>query len=131
MLNETRRLKDMQTTIRRIAAVIGWCAVLAIAFATVAPIASRPHFPDAGPDVERFFGFLLLAGSLAVAYPRRRGLVLILAIGFAIGLEAAQLLEPTRHGRPHDAIVKMLGVMAGVALAVLMERLARRLHRAT
>ncbi len=79
----------MQTTIRRIAAVIGWCAVLAIAFATVAPIANRPHFPDAGPDVERFFGFLLLAGSLAAAYPSRHGLVLILAVGFAIGLEAA------------------------------------------
>ena len=104
--------------------------MLAIVFATIVPIGSRPHFPEAGPDVERFLAFLLLTGSLAVAHPRRRGLVLALAISFAIGLEAAQLLEPTRHGRPHDAVVKILGAVSGIALAILAERLARGLRQA-
>jgi hypothetical protein len=129
-MNEAQRLNDPDRTIRRIATVIGWSAVLIIAFVTMAPIGSRPHLPQAGPDIERFLAFVLLAGALSVAYPRRRGLVLALTIGLAIGLEAAQLLEPTRHGRPHDAIVKTLGAMAGAALATLMDRLARGLRRA-
>lgn len=120
----------METCLRRIATIIGWSAVLTIAFVTVAPIGSRPHFAEAGPDVERFLAFVLLAGALAVAYPKRCGLVLALTIGLAIILEAAQFLEPTRHGRPHDAIVKIAGAMVGAALAALTDKLARGLRRA-
>lgn len=122
---ETRHLNDIEMRVRQIATVIGWSAVLAIAFATVAPITYRPHLPETGPDIERFLAFVISAGALALAYPKRRGLVLVLTIGLAIGLEAAQLLEPTRHGRPHDIVVKVLGTLAGIALAILMERLAR------
>ena len=120
----------METNLRRIATVIGWSAVVAIAFVTLAPIDSRPHFPGYGPDIERFLAFLLLSGALSVAYPRRFALVIVLAIAFVIGLEAAQLFEPTRHGRPHDAIVKILGVMAGGALALLADKVARARRRA-
>lgn len=120
----------MAIYLRRIATVIGWSAALTIAFVTVAPIGSRPDFLAAGPDIERFLAFLLLAGALAVAYPKRRGLILVLTIGLAILLESAQFLEPTRHGRPHDAIVKIAGAMVGAALAVLTDRLARGLRRA-
>ncbi|HEY5794006.1 MAG TPA: hypothetical protein VIU82_03245 [Bosea sp. (in: a-proteobacteria)] len=123
-------MNDIETNLRRVATVIGWSAVLAIAFVTLAPVGSRPHLSGAGPDIERFLAFLLLSGTLSLAYPRRRGLVLALTIGLAIGLEAAQLLEPTRHGRPHDAIVKVLGVMVGASLAILTERFARSLRRA-
>lgn len=122
-------MNDIETTLRRIATVVGWSAVLAIAFVTLAPIGGRPHLSDAGPDIERFLAFLLLSGTLSLAYPKRRGLVLALAIGLAIGLEAAQLLEPTRHGRPHDAIVKVLGAMVGAAFALLTDRFARNLRR--
>jgi VanZ family protein len=120
----------METTLRRIATVIGWSSALAIAFVTLAPIGSRPHLSAAGPDIERFLAFLVLSGTLSLAHPRRRGLILALTIGLAIGLEAAQFLEPTRHGRPHDAVVKILGAMAGAALAVLTDKLARGLRRA-
>jgi len=122
-------LDGIDITLRRIATAIGWTAVLAIAFVTVAPIGHRPHLPGLGPDIERFCAFLLLAGSMAFAYPKRRGLVLALTIGLAIGLEAAQLLEPTRHGRPHDVVVKAAGAMAGCMLALLMDRIARGLRR--
>lgn len=123
-------MNDLETTLRRIATVIGWSAVLAIAYATLAPIGSRPHLSAAGPDIERFLAFLLLSATLSVAYPKRAGLVLALTIGLAVGLEAAQLLEPTRHGMPHDAVVKILGAMAGAALAGLTDKLARGLRRA-
>lgn len=123
-------MSDIETCLRRIARVIGWCAVLAITFVTVAPIESRPHLAEAGPDIERLLAFAFLAGALALAHPKRRGLVLILTIGLAIALEAAQFLQPTRHGRPHDAIVKMAGATVGAALAVLIDRLARRLRQA-
>ncbi len=123
-------MNDIETILRRIATFIGWGAVLAIAFATVVPIGYRPHLPETGPDIERFLAFVIPAGALALAYPKRRGLVLALTIGLTIGLEAAQLLEPTRHGRTHDVIVKVLGALAGTALAILTERLARGLRRA-
>lgn len=123
-------MNDIETNLRRVATVIGWSAVLAVVFVTLAPIGSRPHLSQAGPDIERFLAFLLLSGTLSLAYPRRRGLVLALAIGLSIGLEAAQLLEPTRHGRPHDAIVKVLGVIAGTSLAILADSIARSLRRA-
>lgn len=120
----------MNRTTRRIAIAIGWSAALVIAFATLAPVGSRPHLPDAGPDIERFIAFLVLAGALATAYPRRRCMILVLTVGLAIGLESAQLLEPTRHGRPHDAIIKCLGAIAGVGFAVVMDWLSRGLRRA-
>lgn len=123
-------MNDIETTLRRIATVIGWSAVLAIVFVTLAPIGSRPHFPGSDPDVERFLAFLLLSGALSLAYPRRFALIFALTIGLVIGLEAAQLLEPTRHGRSHDAIVKILGAMAGAALAVLTDKFARARRRA-
>ncbi|WP_181301040.1 VanZ family protein [Bosea sp. 124] len=122
-------MNDIENCIRRIASVFGWSAVLAIAFVTVAPVESRPHLAETGPDIERFLAFVLLAGALAVAYPKRRSLVLALAIGLAIALEAAQLMQPSRHGRPHDAIVKVAGAIVGTTLAILIERLARKLRR--
>lgn len=125
-MNEAQRLNDVNRTTRRIAIAIGWCAALIITFATLAPIGDRPHLPDAGPDLERFIAFLVLAGALATAYPRRRGMILVLAVGLAIGLESAQLIEPTRHGRPHDAVIKCLGALAGVAFAVVMDRILSR-----
>lgn len=128
--DETQRLSGIETTLRWIATVIGWSAVAAIAFVTLAPIESRPHFPGSDPDIERFLAFLLLSGALSLAYPRRFALVIVLAIGFVIGLEAAQFFEPTRHGRPHDAIVKVLGVMAGGALAFLTDKIVRARRRA-
>lgn len=128
--DEAQRLNDLKRNLRRIATVIGWSAALIIAFATLAPIGSRPHLPEAGPDIERFLAFVVLAGALAIAHPQRRGMVLVLTIGLAIGLETAQLLEPTRHGRPHDAVIKSLGAIVGIALAVGMGRLARGLRRA-
>ncbi|HEV7256162.1 MAG TPA: hypothetical protein VGN82_00145 [Bosea sp. (in: a-proteobacteria)] len=123
-------MNPLETTLRRIAAVLGWSAVLAIAFATLAPIGSRPHVSATGPDVERFLAFLLLSGTLSLAYPKRFGLILVLTIGLVIGLEAAQSLEPTRHGRPHDAVIKIFGAVAGVALGILADRFARSLLRA-
>ena len=129
-MDEAQRLNDLNRNPRRIATVIGWSAALIITFVTLAPIGSRPHLLDAGPDIERFIAFLVLAGALTIAYPQRRGMVLVLTIGLVIGLEMAQLLEPTRHGRPHDAVVKGLGAIAGIALAVGMARLSRGLRRA-
>lgn len=129
-MNEARRLNHLNKTTRRIAIAIGWSSALVITFATLAPIGSRPHLPDVGPDIERFLAFLVLAGALATAYPRHRIMVLVLTVGLAIGLESAQLMQPSRHGRPHDAVIKCLGALAGVVLAIVRDKVFARPARA-
>jgi hypothetical protein len=103
--------------LRKLAAATGWCAALAIVFATLSPIGARPHIAGFGADLERFLAFFVAAGALALAYPRQRGWILLAAVGVAVGLELAQALEPTRHGRAPDAAVKVLGGLAGVLFA--------------
>ncbi len=81
------------------------------------------------PDIERFAAFLVLAAALAFAYPKRRLTILLAVTAFAIGLEVAQALAPSRHGRMGDAGVKILGAVSGMALAVVAGELASRLRR--
>ncbi len=117
-------------------AVVGWCMLIFIAFATLGPISTRPHLAMAGVDLERFLAFFCLAGTLGLAYPRQRIWILLLICALAIGLELGQLLEADRHGRPWDALVKVLGVLFGMASAMIVEDMARwmretRARRAT
>ncbi len=120
-------MSDIDKTLQRVAIVVGWCTALIIIVATLAPIESRPHLAVASPDIEHFGAFVLLSCALATAYPRHRGWVLLLTTGLAIGLEAGQLLEATRHGRPHDAVVKIVGGIVGIVLASVLTRIRRRM----
>ena len=112
--------------LRRAALILGWAAVGAIVFATLSPIELRPHVAGIRPDGERFLAYFTASASLGFAYPRRRLIVLGAIIAIALGLEWLQTLEATRHGRPHDAIVKVIGAMIGAGFALLCERILRR-----
>lgn len=86
----------------------------AIAYATLCPIGQRPHL--ANPDVERFGAFFVLGLFASFAAPRRPMLVLSLLVLLALGLEAAQMLIPTRDARLADACVKATGAVLGAQL---------------
>lgn len=122
-------MTDSFDQLRRFATVLGWGALLVILFATLSPLDLRPHIPELGADIERFLAYLAAGGLLAFAYPRQRWFVLGGMVVFALGLEWAQTWEATRHGRPHDVVVKVLGTLSGGGLAVSLDYLGRRLRR--
>lgn len=103
--------------------VAGWVALALIAFVTLAPIYDRPTIAPA--HVEHFVAFFVLGLTFTLAYPSRIVLVLLIVAGSAVTLEAAQLLTPDRHGRPMDALVKLIGATSGIALIALARIIAR------
>ncbi|MDP3599891.1 MAG: VanZ family protein [Bosea sp. (in: a-proteobacteria)] len=86
------------------------------------PIAGRPHIPNIGPDLERLTAFIVLGGAFSIAYPTRRLQILVAIIAVAITLEVTQILAPSRHGRPHDALVKVAGGLMGIVIAAICDR---------
>lgn len=116
-------------TLRRLAGIAGWAALLAILFSTLSPIEARPHLPLFGADVERFLAYCAAGATFSFAYPRRRWLVLAGIVGLAIGLEWLQTLEATRHGLPRDAMVKIAGAAFGSIAAAALDAMALRLRK--
>ena len=103
----------------RLVRAAAWLLVLAIAAATVCPIAFRP-VTGASADLERFVVFGLVGLLFGLAYPRHRIVVLTAVVVAAAGLEAMQSLSATRHGRMHDFEIKaMAGALGGMASIVL------------
>lgn len=117
--------------LRRAAIILGWAAILLILFSTLSPIDIRPHVADWSADTERFLAYAMAGALLCFAYPRQRWLVLAAILAVALGLEWAQTWEATRHGRPHDAVVKMVGAILGASLAFLLDQTIARLRRAS
>jgi hypothetical protein len=106
----------------RIARLLGWMALAAIIFVTLAPIGLRPVTGEP-VSLERFGAYAVLGLLFGFGYrkhPMRMVTIIVLA---AAGLEAIQLLEATRHGRMPDFLVKamggIIGVLAGLGLAIL------------
>jgi len=112
--------------LRRCAIITGWIALLVIIGSTLSPIDARPHLSELGPDAERFLAYLAAGALLTFAYPRQRWLVLPGLVALAAGLEWLQTLEMSRHGMPHDALVKIAGALVGSAMASSFEYMVRR-----
>lgn len=115
--------------LRRLAVLAGWATLLVIMFSTLSPIEERPHIPFLGADIERFLAYFAAGAALAFAYPRQRWLVLAGIAALAVGLEWLQTLEATRHGMPHDAIVKIVGASLGSIAAAAFDTMAQRLRK--
>ncbi|MBN9453564.1 MAG: VanZ family protein [Bosea sp.] len=115
--------------LRRLAMLLGWAAILVITVATLSPIEARPHAPMLGADAERFLSYFAASAALAFAYPRGRWLVLAGIIAFAIGLEWLQTWEATRHGLPHDAMVKVAGALSGSCFSVWFDLMTQRFRK--
>lgn len=92
--------------------VSGWLALAFIAFVTLSPLRDRPSLFN--PQAEHFAAFAVMALAFVLGYPRRTALIVLFVIFSAFTLEAMQLLTPDRHGRLLDAIVKVVGGLAGV-----------------
>lgn len=105
----------------RLLKILAWLLLAALILVTVGPIDWRPVTPF-GPNLERAFALFVVGFVFALAYPRRIVLVTIALFTFTALLEAAQGLEPGRHGRVVDAIVKLSGGGIGLFLGSLLSR---------
>jgi hypothetical protein len=108
---------SLQTFFRAVA----WLLLLAVVFVTLSPIGLRP-VTRAPADLERFAAFCVIGGAFCLGYPRHRFLIMILVIGAVGVLEFGQNLIAGRHGRLHDAAIKMSGALLGAALVSFGKR---------
>lgn len=115
----------------RTSRILGWLLLATLVFATLAPIGLR-LVSGAPVSLERFGAFAVLGFLFAFGYPKHRWQVTALVVLAAGGLEALQVVDPTRHGRVADFMVKATGGGVGVAVALglaLLPALGARARR--
>jgi hypothetical protein len=100
---------------------VAWGGLFLVAIASLAPIEFRPE-SGFSVSIERFGAFLAIGLAFALAYPRHAWLALFIAAGSALLLEVLQMLAPSRHAHLLDAMVKIAGGAAGVAIGQLVRR---------
>ena len=116
-----------RTTLFAMAAA--WIAIIAIAYATLthvgfvygiyfklAPYLMRPAMQSYA-HFEHVIAFAFVGALFGLAYPKRPILALGIVIGAAALLEILQTMTPDRHGTLIDALEKMAGGAAGIAIA--------------
>jgi uncharacterized membrane protein HdeD (DUF308 family) len=99
---------------RKFVTVAAWTLLAFTAYATISPI--RPSLFTSS-SLEHLAAFAFLGALFCLAYPRFTLLVCLIVVGSAVLLEIVQLLTPDRHGRIQDAIEKIAGGAAGIAVA--------------
>jgi len=109
------------TTLSRIAALLLFAV---IAFATLSPIQLRPHLADA--NIERGIAYVLFGLALALSFPRRLWLTVAFAVATAGLLEFLQLIDPSRHARLTDAVLKAAAGIAGIVVGRILFRVFQR-----
>lgn len=102
-------------SLRTIAILLAWLVLAGLVIVTMVPIELRPH-SGLSAQAERFIAFAVAGCCLALAYPRRLLLAILLLGLFAVGLEVAQFFAATRHPGVPDMLAKLLGAAAGLVL---------------
>lgn len=117
---------NLATATARWARIFAWLLLAALAFVTIGPIGIRPvsHAPV---GLEHLAAFGMLGLVFALGYPRQVIVAIVVAMGSAGLLEIAQALDPTRHPRLSDALVKLAGAALGILAGIVVTRLLRRL----
>jgi membrane associated rhomboid family serine protease len=116
-ISETRRLGLV-----RLAA---WILVALIVAITLVPIGLRPVV-TANPSIERIAAYALAGLLMMMGYRRHWPWILIGSVLLAGGLEAAQTLTSTRHGRIDDFLVKAAAALAGAGAGFVLASLVAR-----
>ena len=70
---------------------------------------------------------MLLGLTLAIGFPNRLFQTVIFVVGTASILELLQIIDPGRHARFLDALVKAAAGIAGVASVIVLRRIVIRL----
>ena len=104
----------------RLVRLTAWALVILIVTVTLVPIGLRPVVTP-NPSIERSAVYVLAGLFMMLGYPRHWPWILLGSVCLAGGLEAAQNLTSTRHGRFDDFLVKagaaLVGNVVGLAVA--------------
>lgn len=115
----TRGLKPLRHP--RAWLALWWLAVLLVFAACLVPARDLPSVPHGFDKLEHFLAFFLLAASAVQLYAGRRALWFV-AIGLVclgVAIELAQhALTASRSMDPRDVLADVLGVAAGLAIAL-------------
>ncbi|RWM24475.1 VanZ family protein [Mesorhizobium sp.] len=112
------------TSISRLAALV---LLAAITFATLSPIQMRPHLSDA--NVERALAYALFGVALALGFRGRLVQAMLFVCAVAGVLELLQVIDPGRHARLQDALLKAAAGLIGIAMGRIILAAAARAAR--
>ena len=108
-----------------ISRIVALLLFAAISFATLSPIEMRPHLTT-DPNVERALAYVLFGLALALGFPNRLMQTLMAAALVAGVLELLQIVDPGRHARLRDAVLKALAGFIGIAIGHAVMAARRR-----
>ena len=106
--------------------VLAWLLLAGLIFVTLSPINLRPISP-LPTQLERAIALAVVGFVFALAYPRHLWVVALLVLGSTMLLEFLQLVQPSRHGRVIDVMVKLVGGGFGLAAGTILTRLTRKI----
>ncbi|GLS35946.1 hypothetical protein GCM10010869_15350 [Mesorhizobium tianshanense] len=106
---------------RAVFRITAWLLLIAIVAVTIVPIGMRPH-SGLGPEPERIAAFLALGLLFGLANDRNWMLALGLVIVTGLGIEALQMLSPTRHPTLEDAVIKALAGSVGFSAGRIISK---------
>ena len=105
--------------------VLAWLLLAGLIFVTLSPINLRPISP-LPTQLERAIALAVVGFAFALAYPRHLWVVALLVLGSTVLLEFLQLVQPSRHGRVIDVMVKLVGGGFGRAAGTSRRRGTRQ-----
>jgi VanZ family protein len=112
---------------------LAWLVFAALTFLTLSPPSLRPS-TEVPHDFEHLVAFAIAGALFAVAYPRHRAPITILALAVVAFLELAQIAVPGRHARMIDFLTNFAGIAAGIVIVAGLQQhaadVAGRLARA-
>ena len=108
---------DLHRKLRFLAQIAAWTLLFFVMFSTLSPISLRPETGHV--TLERFGAYALVGGAFTLGYPSRWVAVALGLLTVAGVLEALQTLEPDRHGRWLDLLVKVAGTFSGVGAGLV------------
>lgn len=112
-------------TLSRLLQISAWILLLGLVVVTIEPLQFRPI--SALPvQLERSLAVGIIGFVFALAYPRHLIAVALVVLGATVLLELLQLVTPTRHGRFPDAVAKLIGGVAGLAVGYVVNRIRHR-----
>jgi hypothetical protein len=110
-------MRMMDKRILGLVRIAAWVLVILIIAVTLVPIGLRPVV-TADPSIERVAAYATAGLLMMLGYPRHWPWVLLGSVILAGGLEAAQTLTSTRHGRFDDFFVKAGAALVGSLLSL-------------